>query len=41
MSGVLGVVLDDDDRLALRAHVVEDASDQLGGDALLAELGEH
>jgi hypothetical protein len=47
--GVLGVVLDegahdrahDGDCLALRAHVVEDASDQLGGDALFAELGEH
>jgi hypothetical protein len=44
--GILGVVLDegahdrahDGDRLSLRAHVIEDASDQLGGDALFAEL---
>lgn len=45
--GVLGVALDegahdpahDGDRLSLRAHVVQHPSDQLVGDALLAELG--
>jgi hypothetical protein len=47
--GVLGVVLDegahdrahDGDRLALRTNIVQHTSDQLGGDALFAELGEH